>query len=429
MTAPNTQGQLDQIGEPHGLTIAPNGKVFYIGKAACATGPIANWNDPKVGLGCGTIHQWDPRTKQVKLLTTLPVMGNRGSGDELVKNEEGLVGITLDPDFAENGWIYAYWMPHASIDRDRRIGKRTVSRFDYDSRTQTIDQSSRKDLLQWDTQIHSCCHAGGGMTFDEDGNLYIGTGDSNSSGGSGGYSGNNWTQDYKGTSFQDARRTSGNTNDLNGKILRIHPEPDGTYTIPEGNLFTGEEEGGGKTRAEIWVMGVRNIARLEWDKKNDWITASWVGPDSQRPERDVGTGEVRDRDGSHLRRQPGLAVLHGQQAALPRPQQQQRHPARRVVRLRQPEEHLAAQHRPRRHPAGPRQHDLVLAAGRWPGLPGAAGRQRSPDLQAGRGDLHHALPQGRRPGGHVGPDLPPLPDRHRQRGRVAGVLGRQVVHR
>ena len=86
-------------------------------------------------------------------------------------------------------------------------------------------------------QIHSCCHAGGGMAFDDEGNLYVGSGDSNSSGGSQGYSGNNWTQEYQGISFQDARRTSGNTNDLNGKILRIHPEADGTYTIPEGNLF------------------------------------------------------------------------------------------------------------------------------------------------------------------------------------------------
>ncbi|MGW6504099.1 ThuA domain-containing protein [Nonomuraea angiospora] len=283
LTAQNKQGQLDQIGEPHGLTIAPDGKVFYIGKAACTTGPIADWNDPKVGLGCGTIHQWDPKTKQVKLLTTLPVMGNRGSGDELVKNEEGLIGITLDPKFEQNGWIYVYWMPHESIDRDKRIGKRTVSRLTYDAANQAIDQGTRKDLLQWDTQIHSCCHAGGGMTFDKDGNLYVGSGDSNSSGGSGGYSGNNWTADYKGVSFQDARRTAGNTNDLNGKILRIHPEPDGTYTIPKGNLFTGKEEGGGKTRPEIWVMGVRNIARIAWDNVNDWLTAGWVGPDAGGP--------------------------------------------------------------------------------------------------------------------------------------------------
>ncbi|PXY27349.1 ThuA domain-containing protein [Prauserella muralis] len=288
LTAQNKQGQLDQIGEPHGLTIAPDGTVFYIGKAACATGPVPSWDDPNVGLGCGTIHQWDPETKQVKLLTTLDVMGNRGSGDELVKNEEGLVGITLDPEFADNGWIYVYWMPHESIDRDKRIGKRTVSRLTYDHAKQSIDQSTRKDLLSWDTQIHSCCHAGGGMAFDNDGNLYIGSGDSNSSGGSQGYSGNNWTQDYKGISFQDARRTAGNTNDLNGKILRIHPEDDGTYTIPEGNLFPEAEDPGDKTRPEIYVMGVRNISRLAYDKKNDWLTAAWVGPDAFSPNPELG---------------------------------------------------------------------------------------------------------------------------------------------
>ncbi|MFY1691257.1 ThuA domain-containing protein [Plantactinospora sp. WMMB782] len=288
LTAANQSGQLDQIGEPHGLTIAGEGRVFYIGKAACPSGPVADWADPNVGLGCGTIHQWDPKTKQVKLLTTLKVMGNRGSGSELVKNEEGLVGITLDPKFAENGWIYVYWMPHESIDRERRVGQRTVSRFSYDHSAQSIDQGTRKDLLHWDTQIHSCCHAGGGMTFDESGNLYIGTGDSNSSGGSDGYSGNNWTQEYAGISFQDARRTSGNTNDLNGKILRIHPEPDGSYTVPDGNLFTGQEQGGGKTRPEIYVMGVRNIARIAWDPVNDWLTAAWVGPDAGAPSPELG---------------------------------------------------------------------------------------------------------------------------------------------
>ncbi|AJE43219.1 DUF1080 domain-containing protein [Streptomyces nodosus] len=285
LTDQNKAGQLDQIGEPHGLAMAPDGKAFYIGKAACPSGPIVDWNDPKVGLGCGTIHQWDPGTKKAKLLTTLEVMGNRGSGDELVKNEEGLIGIALDPKFEKNGWIYVYWMPHESIDRDKRIGQRTISRLTYDFASESIDQGTRKDLLHWDTQIHSCCHAGGGMSFDKDGNLYIGSGDSNSSGGSDGYSGNNWTQDYKGLSFQDARRTAGNTNDLNGKIIRIHPEPDGTYTIPKGNLFA---PGTDKTRPEIYVMGVRNIARLSVDPVHNWLTAGWVGPDAGSSSPELG---------------------------------------------------------------------------------------------------------------------------------------------
>jgi glucose/arabinose dehydrogenase/type 1 glutamine amidotransferase len=288
LTLKNTAGTLDQVGEPHGLTVAPDGGVFYIGKAACATAPVVPWEDPKVGLGCGTVHRWDPETEKTKLLTTLDVMGHRGSGSELVKNEEGLLGITLDPKFEENSWVYLYWMPHESIDRERRVGLRTVSRFTYDAEANTIDQSTRKDLLEWETQIHSCCHAGGGMDFDSEGNLYIGSGDSNSSGGSQGYSGNNWTQEFAGISFQDARRTSGNTNDLNGKILRIHPEPDGTYTIPEGNLFPEGEYPADKTRQEIYVMGVRNISRLDYDEKNDWLTAAWVGPDAGSPSPELG---------------------------------------------------------------------------------------------------------------------------------------------
>ena len=288
LTAQNKEGELDQIGEPHGITVAPGGDIFYVGKAACPSGPIVEWDNPDVGLGCGTIHRYDPDSGDVNLLTTLDVMGNRGSGDELVKNEEGLLGIVADPDFAENNWLYVYWMPHESIDRDKRIGQRTISRFTYDAENDTIDQGTRKDLLQWPTQIHSCCHAGGGMAFDDDGNLYVGSGDNNSSGGSDGYSGNNWTADYKGLSFQDARRTSGNTNNLNGKIIRIHPEDDGTYSIPAGNLFTGDEGGGDKARPEIYVMGVRNISRLQIDSETDWLTAGWVGPDASEPSPEWG---------------------------------------------------------------------------------------------------------------------------------------------
>ncbi|CAM3145686.1 ThuA domain-containing protein [Saccharomonospora xinjiangensis] len=294
LTGENLPGRLDQIGEPHGLSIADDGTVFYIGKAACATGPIPSWEDENVGLGCGTIHQWDPETKRVKLLATLDVFGNRGSGDELVKAEEGLVGMELDPGFASNGWLYVYWMPYESIDTENRIGQRTISRFTYDHATATIDLDSRKDLLSWDTQIHSCCHAGGGMAFDDEGNLYVATGDSNSSQGSDGYSGNNWTKEYKGVSFQDARRTSGNTNDLNGKILRIHPEADGTYTIPEGNLFPEADDPGDKTRPEIYVMGVRNPARIQIDAKHDWLTAAWVGPDAFEPNPELGPAKYEN---------------------------------------------------------------------------------------------------------------------------------------
>ena len=293
LTQPNQTGQLDQIGEPHGLTITPDGRVFYIGRGGPMTGgpaPIVDWNDPNIALGHGTIHLWNPADGSVKLVADLPVFGNKGGGAESNKTEEGLVGITLDPDFAHNNWLYVFWMPHSSIDRVNRVGQRTISRFTFDPASTTIDLASRKDLLHWDAQIDRCCHVGGGMVFDDHGNLFVSTGDNNSSQCDGcgaaansGYSGNNPVPAFAGISQQDARRTAGNTNNLNGKILRLHPQPDGTYTVPAGNLFTGQEAGGGKTRPEIYAMGVRNPTRLAFDVRNQWLLAGWVGPDASTP--------------------------------------------------------------------------------------------------------------------------------------------------
>ncbi|MET9874622.1 ThuA domain-containing protein [Actinacidiphila glaucinigra] len=287
VTQPNQAGQQDQIGEPHGMVVAPDGRVLYIGRGGGANGApvVTDWNNPDMGKGLGQIHIYDPATKKVTLAGALTVFGNKGGGDELTKVEEGLLGIELDPAFETNGWVYLHYTPHSGLDRDKHVAERRVSRFTLDPATDKLDLASEKVLLKWPVQVHSCCHAGGGMAWDSKGNLYIATGDNNSSGFSGGYSGNNPEPNFKGLSFADARRTAGNTNNLNGKILRIHPEPDGTYTLPPGNLFTGEEqdEGGDKTRGEIYVMGVRNPARISVDKKTDILYAGWVGPDAGSP--------------------------------------------------------------------------------------------------------------------------------------------------
>ncbi|WP_420855763.1 ThuA domain-containing protein [Streptomyces oceani] len=285
LTQPNQPDELDQIGEPHGLDIAEDGRVFSIGRGGgMPDAPVVtDWDDPQVGLGQGTLHVWDPRTEKVTKAGTLDVFGNKGGGDELVKNEEGLLGIALDPDFLENGRIYLHWTPHSEIDRETHMAERRVSSFQFDLETNKLDPSSEQTLLSWPVQIHSCCHAGGGMDFDSKGNLYVATGDNNSSQFSDGYSGNNPQPDFQGVSFADARRTAGNTNNLNGKILRIHPEDDGGYTVPEGNLFSGDEAGGGKTRPEIYVMGVRNPSRIFVDDQTDTLYAGWVGPDAAEP--------------------------------------------------------------------------------------------------------------------------------------------------
>ncbi len=287
VTEPNQPGEHDQIGEPHGLVTAPDGRVFYIGRGGAESSApvVTDWDDPEIGKGEGEIHVYDPATDEVSLVGSLTIFGNKGGGDELTKTEEGLLGIELDPRFSSNGWVYLHWTPHSELDRQTRTAERRVSRFTVNRNSGRLDLSSEKVVLSWPVQVHSCCHAGGGMAWDSDGNLYIATGDTNSSGFSGGYSGNNPEPTFQGVSFADARRTSGNTNNLNGKILRIHPEQDGTYTLPEGNLFTGEEtaEGGGKTRGEIYAMGVRNPSRISVDPETDVLHAGWVGPDASEP--------------------------------------------------------------------------------------------------------------------------------------------------
>ncbi|HMH31956.1 MAG TPA: PKD domain-containing protein, partial [Puia sp.] len=76
----------------------------------------------------------------------------------------------------------------------------------------------------------------------------------------------------------DARRSAGNSNDLRGKILRIKMNDDGSYDIPEGNLFP---KGTDKTRPEIYVMGDRNPYRIQVDQKNSYLYWGEVGPDAR----------------------------------------------------------------------------------------------------------------------------------------------------
>ena len=79
--------------------------------------------------------------------------------------------------------------------------------------------------------------------------------------------------------FNDARRSATNTNDLRGKVLRIKVNEDGSYAIPDGNLFA---PGTPNTRPEIYAMGFRNPFRIQVDE-NDVAYVTDYSPDSQSP--------------------------------------------------------------------------------------------------------------------------------------------------
>ena len=89
----------------------------------------------------------------------------------------------------------------------------------------------------------------------------------------------------------DARRSSTNTNDLRGKVLRIKVNDDGSYSVPSGNLFP---QGMARTRPEIYAMGFRNPFRIQVDS-NDVAYVTDYSPDSRAPQElrgPAGTGRV-----------------------------------------------------------------------------------------------------------------------------------------
>ncbi|XUZ28513.1 ThuA domain-containing protein [Streptomyces sp. RMIT01] len=209
-----------------------------------------------------------------------------GSLPVYTHDEEGLQGVGVDPDFAENRAIYLFYAPPMDTpagdapetgtaeDFAKFDGVNRLSRFVLNE-DGTLDNASEKKVLDVPTSRGICCHVGGDIDFDEDGNLYLSTGDDTNPFASDGFTPIDERPD-RNPAF-DARRTSGNTNDLRGKILRIKVADDGSYTIPEGNLF---EPGTDRTRPEIYAMGFRNPFRFSVDRATGTVYVGDYGPDA-----------------------------------------------------------------------------------------------------------------------------------------------------
>jgi glucose/arabinose dehydrogenase/PKD repeat protein len=201
-------------------------------------------------------------------------------------DEEGLQGVAADPNFASNRYIYLYFSPRLSTpDGDAPTdgtdasfapfkGELHLSRFVLKT-DNTLDLASEKVVLTVANDRGQCCHVGGDIDFDAAGNLYLTTGDDTNPFVSDSYSPID-ERTTRNPQF-DAQRSSANTNDLRGKVLRIHPEANGTYTIPSGNMFA---PGTAKTRPEIYAMGFRNPFRMSVDKATGVVYLGDYGPDS-----------------------------------------------------------------------------------------------------------------------------------------------------
>lgn len=251
----------NELTEPMELDMFPNGKIIFIERR-------------------GNIKLFNPTTGLITIAHRLPVYSEQ---------EDGLMGLAIDPNYAENNWIYLYY---SSVGNQ---SFNTLSRFVF--RGDSLDRASEKIILQVAVQRQECCHTGGCIEFDAEGNLFLSTGDNTNPFDSRGYSP---SDERPGRSPWDAQKSSANTNDLRGKILRIKPLPDGSYICPAGNLFNqnavtlqwGSPESKQMTtnsqqqsgRPEIYVMGCRNPYRLSIDSRRKLLFWGEVGPDAGEPD-------------------------------------------------------------------------------------------------------------------------------------------------
>lgn len=234
----------DRLDNPMELAVAPDGRIFYTELR-------------------GRFFMYDPVTNKSRLLYKIPITFEGGTG---------LIGVALDPDFMKNRWLYLYYAPAGLTEENLHFN---LSRFTL-KEDNVPDFKSERILLTVPVQKNSGSHHGGSLAWDRHGNLYLSTGDGTTPFPSNGYAP---IDERPGKEYysMDAQRSASNTNDLKGKILRIHPEPDGTYTIPEGNLFPKGTE---KTRPEIYVMGTRNPYRIAVSPKTSYVYWGEIGPDA-----------------------------------------------------------------------------------------------------------------------------------------------------
>jgi glucose/arabinose dehydrogenase len=146
------------------------------------------------------------------------------------QSEEGLMGLTLDPEYASNKYVYvsyAYETPTGSADRVVRL----------------VDEGSqlRVDKTLIEGIPAAQFHAGSRIKFGPDDKLYITTGDATK------------------------KELAQNTNSLAGKILRINRDG----SIPSDNPFAG---------SAVWSYGHRNPQGIAWHPTAKTLWETEHGP-------------------------------------------------------------------------------------------------------------------------------------------------------
>ena len=360
----------DDTESPMELAVAKDGRVFYVERI---TGEVNVIKPDGSVLTAGTI----------------PVSSVQ---------ENGLLGIALDPDFETNHNLYVAYTPLPNDSTETRIARFTVN-------GDQLDMASQRVIFTMNNQRTECCHSSGSLAFDASGNLYLSTGDNTNPFNSDGFTPIDERRrprvlgraahrgQHEQLQRQGAAHSPAAEPDRDRRRRRLHDprrEP----------VRAGHREHAARDLRDGLPQPVPDHHRPVHPERAAGQLRPGRGHHGPEP-RPAGQRRVRHRHAGQLR----LAVLHPRQRPVQRLRLRDEHVGPEV-QLHEPHEHVAQQHRPDQPPAGQAGDDVDGLLGDRPAPSGARHRRRS----HGRAALQ-------------------VRPRAGLRHQVPAVLRRQVVHR
>jgi glucose/arabinose dehydrogenase len=205
------------LNGPTTMAVAPDGRVF-------------------VALQNGNV-----RIVKDGVLLPTPFVNVREDSQE----ERGLLGLTFDPDFEHNHYVYLYY---TKKDAAPLVAHNVVSRFvaDGDVAVGGVNAGGEQVLFELPDVGTAIWHVGGALRFGPDGKLYVGVGE-----------------------HQQPAMAQSLASPF-GKILRINPDG----SIPADNPFYNQTTG---INRAIWAYGIRNPFSAEFEPETGRLFVNDVG--------------------------------------------------------------------------------------------------------------------------------------------------------
>jgi glucose/arabinose dehydrogenase len=175
---------------PQSLAFAPDGRLFLV-----------------------EVHRGTARVIQNGVLQPQPILQvevARGA-------EHGLIGLALDPAYAQNGFLYTYYTEPVKGNQARDPRRNRVTRWTESGGTARDEVAILENL-----PVGKCCHTGGKMVFRPDGSLFLTVGDQGDA----------------------SRQLAQDPNVANGKLLLLDPRLIARQQPPVSSL--------------VWASGLRN---------------------------------------------------------------------------------------------------------------------------------------------------------------------------